>query len=269
MKKKIAIFILCIICFIVGEIPAAEREKTELDIGPEIYSYTYTEPGLMEDKGYLYGLAASYSYYGDAFFRLDGRLATGKVDYRSNGTGSMDNIDYHVFEIRGLLGKDFILAGEKVITPYLGLGYRYLLDDSGGRISSTGAGGYDRESNYYYLPVGLELFSELTDAWSEVFTLEYDYFLMGEQESHLSDANPNYNDVSNGQNDGYGWRASIRFQREYKQGAALVVEPFVRYWNIDWSDPAVITDAGTPVGIGYEPTNKTREIGIKVVWKLF
>ena len=263
---------LTAICLLAGGLPSAEslaeeREKRELRIGPELYSYTYTEPGIMEDKGYLYGLAASYSWYGDAFFRLDGRLATGKVDYTSRRTGSADNIDYSVFEIRGLFGRSFNFSAEKEITLYAGLGYRYLYDDFGGRVISAKYWSYDRESNYYYLPVGLELLSGSTGAWSHALILEYDYFLMGKQVSYLGNESPDYLNVTNDQDSGYGWRVAIRFQRELKEGM-LVLEPFARYWHIDRSDLSIATRPGvSPIEIGYEPANETKELGVRFTWK--
>ena len=55
----------------------------------------------------------------------------------------------YLFEIRGVIGRDYYLDGTRVL-PYVGVGYRYLDDDSAGKFSSVGAMGYDRQANYYF-----------------------------------------------------------------------------------------------------------------------
>jgi hypothetical protein len=42
----------------------------------------------------------------------------------------------------------------------------------------------------------------------------------------------------------------------------LLIEPFVRYWNIDKSNDSNVTYSGVIVGYGYEPKNNTTEIGV-------
>lgn len=87
------------------------------------------------------------------FIRLDGRYANGDADYESSGTGSNDNLTDWYTEIRALFGTDYTL-NDFVLAPYSGLGYRYLFNDLRGD-SSSGAIGYRRESEYFYLPLGV------------------------------------------------------------------------------------------------------------------
>jgi hypothetical protein len=86
---------------------------------------------------------------------------------------------------------------------------------------------------------------------------------MGRQESYLSDVDPRYSDATNDQNSGYGLRASFGAARDYGWGA-LVLEPFVRYWDIGDSELSALTYNGTVVGVGLEPANKTTEVGLRV-----
>ena len=85
---------------------------------------------------------------------------------------------------------------------------------------------------------------------------------MGRQESFLSDADPRFSDVTNDQNSGYGLRASVGAARDFGWGS-LVIEPFVRYWDIGDSELSNLTFNGTVVGIGLEPANKTTEVGLR------
>lgn len=266
MKKLIASLAICFMFVGIGSSFAKplQLQMHTWEIGPEISHITYEEPDVMEEKGFMYGIAASYAYHNNLMLKAEGRFSFGDVDYTNSGT--MDNIDDYMWEFRGLAGYDFPVLKATIITPYIGFGYRYLNDDMSGMTSSTGARGYERESNYYYSPIGIETITKLENGWSIGVTLEYDYFWKGIQESHLSDVDPGLNNLENDQDDGYGLRGSIKFQKKVER-LDYVIEPFVRYWDIKQSDNADITYYGTYIGYGYEPKNNSTEFGIKFALK--
>ncbi len=238
--------------------------KTEWEISPEIYHFKYEEPGIMENKGVMYGLRGSLVSHRWWMFKIEGSYATGKVDYTSNGSGSVDNLDDYTYEGRFLGGPDFKFKDGKIaLTPFFGAAYRYLNDDSAGRVTSTGHRGYERESKYWYGPLGAELMIEARGGWSFGASGEYDIFWSGEQTSHLSGAVASLNDVKNSQDSGYGARFSLKAVKK-GENFDILIEPFFRWWKIDESDLANVTYAGVLVGYGYEPNNKTTEIGAKV-----
>ena len=107
----------------------------------------------MSSKGSKMGLdlRTTKVLQNQQFIRGDLRYAFGTVDY--NGSGSASGEPDWYIEARGLVGKDWLI-NDAVFSPYTGLGYRYLFNDGRG-ISSTGYAGYRRESNYFYLPVGI------------------------------------------------------------------------------------------------------------------
>ena len=76
----------------------------------------------------------------------------GNVNYESPGSGTM-NTNYYKARLENYLSYKFEKY-EKVI-PFIGLAYRWLYDDSGGKTSSKGHLGYDRQSEYYYAPLGI------------------------------------------------------------------------------------------------------------------
>lgn len=272
MKKLFALTI----CFVFVGVAGGQDEPVNLveslqkstwEIGPEIYYFKYEEPGVMEEEGMFYGVAVAYtsrdwvpaspeeSAPDDKWMsRFEGRFAYGQVDYSSPISGTIDNIDDYIFEVRGLLGRDFPKA-KSMNTIYMGIGYRYLNDDSSGMTSSTGALGYERESNYLYIPIGLKTIGNLKNGWSFGATAEFDFFLLGQQNSHLSDIG--FVDIENEQDSGYGLRGSVRFQKHGKK-TDFIIEPFIRYWNIDRSDVVL--------GV-YEPENETIEYGISLIWR--
>jgi hypothetical protein len=155
-----------------------------------------------------------------------------------------------MFEVRGSTGYDIPVLSSSRITPYAGFGFRYLKDDSGGNTTTTGASHYDRESFYYYVPLGVETRTKISKSWLFEMTFEYDFFLFGTQKSHLEDVLSTYNTLVNDQDEGYGARGSFK--------------PFVRYWNIEDSDTAIWTQSGVPIGTGLEPANNTAEYGFKM-----
>jgi len=253
---------------------AAVREELHRhtwEIGPEVYYFRYIEPHVMEDNGLFYGAVASYTYRGwvpasleqplledKGLIRLEGRFASGQVDYDgalSNGTPyTMNDIDDSVFETRLLLGVEE-LDQDWLASLYTGFGYRYLNDDS-----SFDPAGYERESNYLYIPLGYRLDGSLQDGWSWGGGLEADFLLRGKQISHLSDVG--LLNVENHQKKGYGLRASLRFQNRIGKGI-FIIEPFIRHWDIDKSE---LSHFGSGL-YGIEPENKTTEFGLQLVWK--
>ncbi len=273
-----------ILCAVLIGVPVGMTQAAPLDqnfeAGVEVSAFNYEEPNFMEEDGVLFGFFGNYEVLfrenapheslrdlftnGNGFnrFELDARILWGEVDYTSPISGTLDDIDDWLFEIRGLAGYDFPLRNDQIITFFLGLGYRYLNDDSGGLRTSTGALGYERESNYLYLPVGLKYFLPLRQGWSLEARGEFDIFLTGEQKSHLEDVSPGLTTISNDQDDGWGARAAVKLQREGER-ADVFVEPYFRFWHVDDSEVAPVMFGGVLVGFGLEPENESWEAGCR------
>jgi hypothetical protein len=239
-------------------VQAVQRWK----LGAEISGIAYEEPGVMKEDGMMYGIAGSWANHRDgAMVRIEGKFSYGLVDYVNSGT--LDDIDDYMLEFRMLWGRELPILKPAVVMAYAGLGYRYLNDDSGGRQTSTGAWGYERESNYLYIPVGVEALVGMDKGWSLGAALEYDVFLWGKQISHLSDVSLGYNDLENEQREGYGYRGSIELRKKWRS-KEFAVEPFIRYWEIKQSDYQKVIYNGAIVGYGYEPKNSSRELGVRL-----
>ena len=260
MKKLLALTV----CFIfIGAIYsfAEPVKQNPWELGTEISHRKYKEPGVMEQKGIMYGLFGSYTYRNSYMLKAEGLFNFGQVDYSSVSSGTMDNIDDYVVELRGLAGKDFPVSTGTVYTPYIGIGYRYLNDDMSGKLSSTNAAGYERESNYIYSPIGIEAVVALENGWSCGTTLEYDYFWQGTQKSNIGSV-PGYYDIENDQEKGYGFRGSVEFKKKGEK-VDYAIKPFVRYWKI--RDSEITTDPGGTSWI--EPKNSTTEFGVQFAAK--
>ena len=187
--------------------------------------------GLRDETAIRGDTDNKFSYYTE--------FSIGEVTYAQHtGTGGHDHT-YWVWqsEVFYALPANF----------YTGFGYRHLKD----YLSQGGSGGYDRQNQMTYLPIGYIFSGEGT------LKLQYNILLEGTQFSQLSQI-PGYGDLTNTQNEGYG----MEFAYTAPSGGW---EVFTKYWNID--DSTLNSSTGTKWIInGMEPMNETLEIGVKVAF---
>jgi len=271
-----------------------DKTGNSLELGVEWFDYTYREEGFMKLDGTMAGVYAVYTHrqaepqeqarhWKDLFksskyalfdmIRLDTRFSQGD-DIKYRGSAISEDETHWTWESRAVIGYDVALQETVTVTPYIGLGYRYLMDDNGGETiyyGHTGYWTYDRESKYIYMPIGFDIVRKLADRWTIGLNLEYDIFLDGEQTSHFEDgpAGSNYDTAVNEQDEGYGLRGSLRLVREGTR-MDFVIEPFARYWHIKDSEITFLTSGGQHIEVspgyylvGIEPNNRTWEFGIR------
>lgn len=265
MKKTLLLVVVAVALLFPKTSSAEALPKRVWKFGPEIYHFSYREASVgVEDKGVMFGLAGSYTrHINRAMMRLEMRGAFGEVDYTSESTGSVDNISDYTLEPRILLGYDFIDEESHWYTVYTGFGYRYLNDGGGGSISTTGALGYDRESNYFYFPLGIEGTAIITEDWNISAFIEFDILIAGQQYTHLSTASSRLTDLTNDQNRGFGFKTALNFERATEK-YDISFGPFFRYWKINVSETATAISGGTTVLELIEPNNQTSELGLNV-----
>jgi hypothetical protein len=260
--------------------------KHEFNAAWQLADYEYKEPDVMHLGGTMYGFKSSYTYrpsHNDPLYnkiinlyRLDGQFNSMTVDYEAfgdqYGLRSLDIKDW-MYEIRAILGKEYYDKLVRVLF-YTGFGYRYLMDDGGGELNYNPNDGnyyfsYDRESNYYYLPIGAEVEFPGKNNWSLTLKGEYDLLFYGQQFSQLSDGNqfqPSSDyyseDITNNQNQGFGLKGSIEIARKLEL-LDVFVEPFFDYWNIEGSDIAHAVVVGDEADM-WEPPNRTITWGARM-----
>ncbi|MCX5704408.1 MAG: hypothetical protein NT066_07985 [Candidatus Omnitrophica bacterium] len=287
MRKFIPLLLVIFLCLPVTiyatcEGAAATKQKNAWELGTEISHITYKESGISE-KGLMNGVFGAYTYRGGLplfsneldryMLRMEGKYSYGKLNYEGPLLlllldPKIKNIPDYMLEFRGLLGYDFFISKFKAstFTPYMCFGYRYLND----HVPKRSVYGYERESNYFYSPIGLEVMTDLNHGWSWGANLEYDIFWWGEQVSHLSDISPLFNNPHNDQKKGYGIRGSIKIAKKCHK-LDFIIEPFFRYWHIGDSKAATaLGDLILPTAIlGFdtsivEPKNSSTEFGMKL-----
>lgn len=152
-------FIFFIIFFISGPLIAFETKKSE--IGLYLSSKVYEEKNpvdnsfFMSQDGFMLGVIFNGDDYENNYYTgYRARLGYGQVDYTSAGTGTMTGIPDYQLEGTLYIGKPFDNKSYRV-TALTGLGYRYLLNASGYKVSSNGYWGYDENLTIYIYHWGL------------------------------------------------------------------------------------------------------------------
>ena len=243
------------------------QNSNQIGITASNYSYAESSVNVKMDATNL-GL----EYLGTYALKNDWYVL-GEVDYNNgavnySGSGSISNIPQYYYNFKAAVGYDFDMDGF-VVSPYVGLGQRFLSQKMGGMTSSTGANGYDRQSTYNYLPIGIIHRFAVAEKSKIETTFEYDYLLSGNQFSGLSSLNgkgglAGVPDINNKQTTGYGVNLSVMYKKDdWSFG------PYFKYWNISQSE----TNSGTfnINGVAYratlfEPSNTTNEYGVKFVY---
>lgn len=259
---------------------AVDHALNQFEMAMEITRFIYKEPGKMRQKGNMMGISGGYTWrtkenkpvksFGEVFsdengvnmFRLEAKYGWGKVDYNCDLFGVQGMKD-QIAEVRGLVGLDIPLTGIR-LTPYLGLGHRFLYNDARGEtiVGDTIYVGYRRKSRYYYIPVGMMTQTKGNKTKLETM-LEYDVFIHGQQTSYMGDYDPVLGEVTKDQSKGFGTRGSMKLSY-MGDGVDLFFEPYVRYWSMHRSDVAItVSDERGQEG-WVEPKNNSTEYGVKL-----
>lgn len=132
-------------------------------------------------------------------------------------------------------------------------------------LRDLGAGGYRRQSQYLYIPIGITHRFHVGSGSRISTNIEYDYFVWGEQKSYLSDVSAWYGSVFgnpvNKQKNGYGIRVNSAYE---EQNWSIGV--FFNYWKIKDSEINYYVD-GFDLYSLTEPLNTTKEIGLEIKYR--
>ena len=223
----------------------------------EVYEEFASGGKLMQETAVMSSLVAGVSRaIGDTggSVELRGQISlVGKADY----TGAyMDGGEYgsvygsgqhrHILDVTATYKQT---APEwSGVTAGAGLGYRRLQDN----LQELGPGGYERINERIYLTASLERAFDFTN-WTITPGVQYKHILSSKQKSDLAGG------VSNKQPNGYGSELSVAvIEKGVRYNSILTV--FYRSWDVKDSDVDAVTRL-------YEPSNKTKEIGVAATYK--
>ena len=227
--------------------------------GIEGYYDDYREDVVdLKDQGFFGSVTAGYAHYfnPNLYGGLELRGSRGSVDYESI-SGTIDDISQWEAEGRLLVGYDQAYGDAQRIKFYAGGGTRFFYDEFKGKVSSTGASGYDRRILQFYIPVGVTYEFQ---AYGLTFSpnIEYNQFIYGYVESRLQSI-PGFQELNNSQHDGYGLRGEFLVGQTDTSGRGWQFGPFIRYWDIKDSEIDI-----TPALTGLEPANTRLQVGAKL-----
>jgi hypothetical protein len=244
-------------------LPLGTRSGIDAALDLSYYHYNEPSPNVELTGPQIGGDLAFTGVFGDHMFdTLEGHLAYGRVDYSQPTDGTSKDHANFTYEIRDLIGKDFLLNHTVSLSPYIGLGYRNLYSDERG-ITSNGYEGYQRQSQYLYIPMGVKPQFRVDGADVIVTDAEFDYLAHGWQTSHLGDAGFGDPTIHNSQDNGWGGRLSAMWTTP-----TWSFGPYITYWNINDSAGSIFhspaASCGSTTCVGTEPRNVTVEGGLQL-----
>ena len=240
--------------------PIAQTDIKGLDLSVKGGYFQYKEPDArITYSGIVSGLYGAYKKdFSSCSVKIRSELMSGNVDYdgqlnihqtessevQTSATESTP-ISYGASlwysDSSLLIGKSFTKK-RYLITPYTGLGYRYLSNSDNPDV----AGDYKREVTYIYLPLVLEFQKGISETRAWGIVGELDILLRGSAEANLSDASEKYNDLQFNQSLGGGIKLA-GFYNSKLLGMDISIKPFMDLWLIDNSDTDVLKHDGERV----------------------
>jgi hypothetical protein len=262
---------------------ASAQTRPGFEVNAELLDYSYRErldgDIVVRDDGGFVGIGATYveTIGGGVLLRARLNVALGSVDYRGPAGGidgfaaqdsRIDDVSQSFGQLELHLAKDFALGGA-TLTPFVGIGSRYLEDESGGETTEDGLLGYDREVSFAYVPIGMSARLPLSSSRAATLVLsgQYNIVTHGTAESKFSRIDPSFPDVEVDLEGGSGFELSALVSLPLGS-RSVSFGPFVRRWSIDRSRSFVLAD---PEGGGdaiefFEPTNDTTEFGLRAAF---
>lgn len=287
--------------------PRHERDRNNnYEFALEFFQHNYEQEGYLNNQlnpvqktndGNLVGLYFAYEHVFEDVspltspkemlqrgmiinrIKFEAEAAKGSTNYTDERIGDLGDFGQYMLELRTTGGYDFYTRNQTRISPYTGLGYRYLKDTSGDitdfpantffiedpSITWTRETGirqeFDKDHHYFYIPLGVTSKAYLAPTLSLSLNLEYDFVFYGDIRSKYSDIGPIYsedngdrtmsaNSMKTELNSTHGLRGSMRLTKEYPQ-TDFFVEPFFRLWKTSESDdqdyPLQVSDGGKRV----------------------
>jgi hypothetical protein len=265
--KKSVMTLAAAVCAAMVVTAAEAQTRPGFEVGAEVLDYGNRErfegETVAKDDGRFIGFTVGYTKkFGATFLRGRMSVDLGSVDYRSDdGETRLDDVSQGIGQLEVHIGRDFTVRSGATITPFAGLASRYLTDESGGEETENGFLGYDREVRYRYVPLGVAAAFPLRRRAMLTVSGQYNWLVGGNVESHFSEIDPEFPDVSVDLNDGSGYELSAMLAVPIGRHR-LSFGPFVRSWKIDQSETFVLDEELEL----FEPDNRTREVGVRVTF---
>ncbi len=239
---------------------------TGFAVGLEAYHHLYKETVLdkffMSNEGNFAGLLLSYThptFLDHVAWQLRWTFAKGEIDYDSDGSGKMSEVDNVTDDIALHIIHDIRVAPTVTYSPYYGIGFRIHEDKKQNKLTDSGYSGYYRLSEYTYFPIGLRAHIEVANNWHLSPYAQWNAYYQGRQLSDLSD------DIINNQYKGNGYELGGS-ARILSTIGSFEIGGFYRHWSIE--DSSIVKyRIGLFVMHITEPENTTDESGFMLIYR--
>lgn len=237
--------------------PFAQRNH-KLGIGLDYWSYH--EPGVMKDRGPLYSAEYEYRnvYYNYLFTQFSVDAAIGITRYNGADLATNEPLAFDQLNtlgrIQAYLGVALPFKNGWAIIPKVGLLYRTLTDHD-----DEFRGDYQRDQEYFVVPIGFEIVYNAYDGRQLTFGGWFSTSFSGTNKTYLTDVGGD-RDLTLKQTKGSGFEVygTYSFDTYYISGV-------VGHWKVGDSE---FKDASVPALGGirsfYEPENETVSVGARV-----
>ena len=248
---------------------ASAQATDGLELGLQTFAYDYEERfegETVQDEGRFSGVTAEYGRrLGRFSFDARFRYGEGEIDYSASDGSRLDDVQQTVAQLELLAGRPIAASPTLTVTPYVGLGSRVLLDESGGLETAEGLRGYDRVVAYGYLPLGAAARFARDGGGAVVLHGQLNLLVGGDVESDLRQVDPEAPLLETELDGGYGLEFGASLQTPFRSGR-IGFGPFIRYWDIDQSRSVTFSDDEVGAIELFEPPNRTVELGVKLTY---
>ena len=242
-------------------------KSSTLKMGFMLYYFDYKEdmvpPGKSTNEGWLPGTFISYSFKKNSVFytRLYGHYAAAEITYDGTtqaGTPiKFSNDPQKFFKLQWDFGYPWAIRDNFVLTPYLGVGYRYW---------ERGEANYPNYKEVYtwgYIPVGLRIDYDINDRWRVGGNVAANFMFGGNLKAYLSEVSAGAPDLNFNLGNEVGWYAEFPVTYRFTNTWALTATPWYEYSTIGRSDTQSFRYGGIKYS-AYEPSSTTNQFGISL-----
>ncbi len=242
-------------------------KSSTLKMGFMFYHFDYKEdmvpPSKSTNEGWLPGAFISYTFKKNSVFyhRFYVHYAAAEITYDgSTQTGTpikFSNDPQKFFKLQWDFGYPWAIRDNFVLTPYLGLGYRYW------ERGETSYPNYKEVYTWGYIPVGLRIDYDINDKWRVGGNVAANFMFGGNMKAYLSELSRGAPDLDFSLGNEVGWYAELPVTYRITNNWALTAAPWYEYSTIGRSDTKYFRYGGSLYS-AYEPSSKTNQFGISL-----
>jgi hypothetical protein len=240
-----------------------EQKLSMFSMGLTAYYFDYKEdvvlPTKSTESGWLPGLFGSYTYRRNSVFytKISAQYAAGNLTY-DGSTLSGTPIKYDANPQRFIklewdFGYPWAISPNLIITPYLGIGFRYW--ERGKAETASIYTSYREDYSWGYIPAGIRVDYDINNHLRIGVNATVNYMFGGNMKAYLSEVG-NYPDMHFTLGDKIGWLAELPITYKFNRKWSLTATP--------WYEYSAIGESPVNTFGFYEPSSSTNQYGVNL-----